>query len=220
MLTQTLLTPSTNIDAAKALLRRDATERRRTAVRDNPHAGAAVRDNFLGAIKVPAGIPISAYWPLEEEFDPRPLFTALHRRGHPFGLPVILGKGQPLLFRRWEPATELVRGSFRVMTPPPTAPEIAPELLLVPLLAFDRAGYRLGYGGGFYDRTIAKLRAAGEALAVGVTFAALEVPAVPRDDTDQPLDWIVTEREAIRVGAAPRGHPRTGDHMGSPLQRR
>jgi 5-formyltetrahydrofolate cyclo-ligase len=95
---------------------------------------------------------------------------------------------------------DLVRGSFRVMTPPPTALEIVPRLLLVPLLAFDRAGYRLGYGGGFYDRTIAKLRAAGETLAIGVTFATLEVPAVPRDETDQPLDWIVTEREAIRVG--------------------
>jgi len=200
LLTQTLLTPSAEIDAAKASLRRDATERRRAAVRDNPDAGAAVRDNFLGAVEVPAGIPVSAYWPLEEEFDPRPLFTALHRRGHPIGLPVILAKGQPLLFRRWEPATELVRGSFRVMTPPATALEIVPKLLLVPLLAFDRGGYRLGYGGGFYDRTIAKLRAADEALAVGVTFAALEVPAVPRDDTDQPLDWIVTEREAIRIG--------------------
>ncbi len=200
MLTQTLLTPSADIDTAKALLRRNATERRRVAVRDSPNAGAVVRDNFLAAVKVPAGIPVSAYWPLEEEFDPRPLFMELDRRGHPIGLPVILGNGQPLLFRRWEPATELVRGPFRVMTPPPTAPEIIPNLLLVPLLAFDRAGYRLGYGGGFYDRTIAKLRNAGEALAVGVTFAALEVPSVPRDDTDQPLDWIVTEREAIRIG--------------------
>ncbi len=200
LLTQTLFTPSADIDAAKASLRRVATERRREAVRDSPNAGAAVRDNFLSAVKLPAGIPVSAYWPLEEEFDPRPLFTALHRRGHPIGLPVILGKGQPLLFRGWEPAMELVRGPFRVMTPPPTAPEIIPKLLLVPLLAFDRAGYRLGYGGGFYDRTIAKLRNAGDALAVGVTFAALEVPAVPRDETDQPLDWIVTEREAIRIG--------------------
>ena len=204
MLTQTLLTTSADTDAAKASLRRDATERRRAAVRDNPNADAAVRDNFLGAVKVPAGMPISAYWPLEEEFDPRLLLTALHARGHPIGLPVILGKGRPLLFRRWEPSTELVRGSFRVMTPPPSAPEIVPKLLLVPLLAFDRAGYRLGYGGGFYDRTIAKLRSAGEAVAVGVTFAVLEVPAVPRDETDQPLDWIVTEREAIRVGATGR----------------
>ena len=204
LLTQTLLTTSADTDTAKASLRRDATERRRAAVRDNPHAGAAGRDNFLGAVNVAAGISISAYWPLEEEFDPRPLFTALHRRGHPIGLPVIVGKGQPLLFRRWEPTMELVRGPFRVMTPPSTALEIVPELLLVPLLAFDRAGYRLGYGGGFYDRTIAKLRAAGDALAVGVAFAALEVPAVPRDATDQPLDWIVTEREAIRAGATGR----------------
>lgn len=200
MLIQTLPTPSAEIDAAKASLRREATERRRAAAKYGADAGTAVRDHFLGAIKVPAGIPISAYWPLEEEFDPRPLFTALHRRGHPVGLPVILGRGQPLLFRRWEPGMDLVRGSFRVMTPPPTALEIVPRLLLVPLLAFDRAGYRLGYGGGFYDRTIAKLRAAGETLAIGVTFATLEVPAVPRDETDQPLDWIVTEREAIRVG--------------------
>jgi len=200
VLTQTLLTPKDEVDAAKAALRRAATERRRLAVRDNPGAGESVRDNFLAAIDVPAGIAASAYWPLEEEFDPRPLFTELHRRGHSIGLPVILGKGQPLLFRRWEPVTELVRGSFRVMTPPPTAPEILPRLLLVPLLAFDRDGFRLGYGGGFYDRTIAKLRSTGEALTVGVTFAALEVPAVPRDDTDQPLDWIVTEHEAIRIG--------------------
>ena len=200
MLTQTLPIASAEIDAAKVSLRRDAAERRRAAVHDNPSAGAVVRDNFLAAVKMPAGIPVSAYWPLEEEFDPRPLFMELHRRGHSIGLPVILGKGLPLLFRRWEPTTELVRGSFRVMTPPPSAPEIVPKLLLVPLLAFDRAGYRLGYGGGFYDRTISKLRAAGEALAVGVTFAALEVPVVPRDDTDQPLDLIVTEREAIRIG--------------------
>jgi len=200
LLIQALLTPSSGIGAAKASLRRAAAERRRAALRSNPQAGGAVRDNFLAAIEVPAGTPVSAYWPLEEEFDPRPLFADLHRRGHPVGLPVILGKGQPLLFRRWELATDLVRGPFRVLTPPPDAPEIIPRLLLVPLLAFDRAGYRLGYGGGFYDRTIAKLRAAGEALAVGVAFAALEVLAVPHDDTDQPLDWVVTEREALRIG--------------------
>jgi 5-formyltetrahydrofolate cyclo-ligase len=87
------------------------------------------------------------------------------------------------------------------MTPPPEAPEVVPSLLIVPLLAFDRAGYRLGYGGGFYDRTLQKLRGAGgDVLAVGVALSAQEVPAVPRDDTDQPLDWIVTEREAIAIG--------------------
>jgi 5-formyltetrahydrofolate cyclo-ligase len=188
-----------DIERAKSELRREAAERRRAAVQASPQASLAARDHFLGAITPVAGAAVSAYWPLEDEFDPRPLFMELHRRGHPIGLPVILGKGQPLLFRRWAADVALVRGSFRVMTPPAEAPEVVPQVLLVPLLAFDRAGYRLGYGGGFYDRTIAKLRAAGEVLAVGVAVAAQEVSAVPRDDTDEPLDWIVTEREAIRI---------------------
>jgi 5-formyltetrahydrofolate cyclo-ligase len=158
-----------------------------------------VRDQFLAVIVPAPGTTVSAYWPLDDEFDPRPLFMALHARGHPIGLPVVAGRGRPLLFRQWLPDMELVHGTFRVMTPPTDAPEVVPDLLLVPLLAFDRAGYRLGYGGGFYDRTIARLRAERAALAVGVAFAAQEVPAVPRDDTDQPLDWIVTEREALRV---------------------
>ncbi|MGE0118229.1 MAG: 5-formyltetrahydrofolate cyclo-ligase [Dongiaceae bacterium] len=196
-MTQALIADAAETDAAKRSLRSAAAERRRAAAA--PEAGARVRDNFLGAVRTPAGIPVSAYWPLEDELDPRPLFMELHRRGHPVGLPVILGKGRPLLFRRWHPEAALVRGAFRVMTPPADAPELVPTLLLVPLLAFDRAGYRLGYGGGFYDRTIAGLRASGDVLAVGVALAAQEVAAVPRDDTDQPLDWIVTERKAIRT---------------------
>jgi 5-formyltetrahydrofolate cyclo-ligase len=188
-----------DIESAKRDLRREAAERRRTAVQASPQAGPCVRDRFLAALRPATGAGVSAYWPLEDEFDPRPLFIELHRRGHPIGLPVILGKGQPLLFRRWTPDVALVRGSFRVMTPPPEAPEVVPQVLLVPLLAFDRAGYRLGYGGGFYDRTIAGLRASREVLAVGVALAAQEVSAVPRDDTDEPLDWVVTEQEAIRI---------------------
>jgi 5-formyltetrahydrofolate cyclo-ligase len=188
-----------DIESAKRDLRREAAERRRTAVQASPQASLGVRDRFLDAINPAAGAAVSAYWPLEDEFDPRPLFTELHRRGHPIGLPVILGKGQPLMFRRWVPDVALVRGSFRVMTPPAEAPEVVPQLLLVPLLAFDRAGYRLGYGGGFYDRTIAKLRTAGNALAVGVALAAQEVGTIPRDDTDEPLDWVVTDQEAIRI---------------------
>jgi 5-formyltetrahydrofolate cyclo-ligase len=187
------------MESAKRSLRREAAERRRTALETCPEAGHAVRDRFLEALEPPASAVVSAYWPLADELDPRPLFVELHRRGHPIGLPVILGKRQPLLFRRWTPDVVLVRGAFRVMTPPAEAPEVVPRLLLVPLLAFDRAGYRLGYGGGFYDRTIATLRAEQDILAVGVALAAQEVAQVPRDDTDEPLDWIVTEREAINV---------------------
>jgi 5-formyltetrahydrofolate cyclo-ligase len=188
-----------DIGSAKRAMRTAAAERRRAAAPGLSHAGSAARDRFLAAIDMPAGVPVSGFWPLDDEFDPRPLFQTLHGRGHPIGLPVVVGRGLPLLFRRWEPGMALVRGNFKVMTPPPEAPEVVPRLLLVPLLAFDREGYRLGYGGGFYDRTLAKLRAAGDALAIGVAFAMQEAAQVPRDDTDQPLDWIVTEREAIKI---------------------
>lgn len=188
------------IDSAKRNLRLQAAERRRQALGHREAAAIAVRDLFLRTFDLAPAVAISAFWPLDDEFDPRPLFMELQRRGHSVGLPVVAGKGQPLLFRHWLPDMDLVRGSFRVMTPPPESPEIVPDLLLVPLLAFDREGYRLGYGGGFYDRTIAKLRGERGALAVGVAFAAQEVPAVPRDDTDQPLDWIVTESDVVRLG--------------------
>jgi 5-formyltetrahydrofolate cyclo-ligase len=198
-LTQVPAAEAGDMENAKRDLRPAAAERRRAAVQAAPQAGLALRDRFLAAIAPAADIVVSAYWPLDDELDPRPLFMALHGRGHPIGLPVIVAKRQPLLFRRWTPDAALVRGPFRVMTPPAEAPEVVPRLLLVPLLAFDRTGYRLGYGGGFYDRTIAKLRAAGDVLAVGVALAAQEVAAVPRDGTDEPLDWVVTEREAIRI---------------------
>jgi 5-formyltetrahydrofolate cyclo-ligase len=194
-----------DIDAAKRALRIAAAERRRAAAPALVDAGHAACERFLAAVAIPAAVTVSGFWPLDGEFDPRPLFQALHARGHAIGLPVVVGRGQPLLFRRWEPGMALVRGNFKVMTPPPDAPEVVPRVLLVPLLAFDREGYRLGYGGGFYDRTLAKLRAAGDALAVGVAFAMQEVPAVPRDDTDQPLDWIVTEREAIAIARRTTG---------------
>ena len=189
------------IDAAKAELRAVAAERRREAVLSLPRAGEELRDRFLAAIPVAGHEIVSAFWPLADELDTRPLISALAARGHTIGLPVVIKRGLPLLFRRWTPDTALVQGPFRVMTPPPEALEVVPSLLIVPLLAFDRPGYRLGYGGGFYDRTLHKLRgAAGRILAVGVALSAQEVDAVPRDDTDQPLDWVVTEREAFAIG--------------------
>ncbi|HET6221835.1 MAG TPA: 5-formyltetrahydrofolate cyclo-ligase [Dongiaceae bacterium] len=192
--------PASSFDAAKRALRAEAGARRRAAVPALADAGIGLRDNFLAALRLPAGLAVSGYWPLSDEIDPRPLIHRLHGAGHPIGLPAVLGRGLPLAFRRWQPGLDLEIGTFGVLTPPLGAPEIVPALLLVPLLAFDRAGYRLGYGGGFYDRTLAGLRAGTEITAVGVAFALQEVPAVPRDATDQPLDWIVTEREAIRIG--------------------
>jgi 5-formyltetrahydrofolate cyclo-ligase len=115
---------------------------------------------------------------------------------------VVVGKGQPLIFRAWHPGLALVAGGFKTEVPPHSSPELAPEILIVPLLAFDSEGYRLGYGGGFYDRTLEKLRKTGRRpLAVGVAFSAQHVARVPRDHYDQPLDWIVTEKNAQAFAA-------------------
>ncbi|MGH6934229.1 MAG: 5-formyltetrahydrofolate cyclo-ligase [Dongiaceae bacterium] len=193
------------LDASKRALRFDMTARRRDAAPSLGHAGSAARDRLIAAIKLPPQAAVSGYWPLADEFDPRPILQRLNELGHDIGLPVVLGRGQPLLFRRWRPGMNLVQGSFKVMTPPPESPELVPNVVLAPILAFDRAGYRLGYGGGFYDRTLARLRANGEVLAIGTAFAMQEVPEVPHDDTDQPLNWIVTEREARAFAIGRRG---------------
>src|SRR5690606_6499006 len=144
------------------------------------------------------------YWPFGDEVDSRPLLHHFHEQGHVCAVAAVVARGRPLVFRRWRPGQTFVAGSLGEPAPPPDAPEVKPELLLVPLLAFDRRGYRLGYGGGYFDRTIAMLRAApdmagvGGVLAVGLAYAAQEVPALPTEGHDQRLDWIVTETEIIR----------------------
>jgi 5-formyltetrahydrofolate cyclo-ligase len=189
-----------DLSAIKAALRHDMTERRRdAAARAVPNAAEIARDNFLASIPLPSGATVSAFWPLPDEFDTRPIMFALHEAGHPIGLPVVEKRGLPLRFRVWEPGMPLVRGNFNVETPSKDQPECVPEILIVPLLAFDREGYRLGYGGGFYDRTIAGLRAMGPTIAVGYAYAGQEIDAVPHDGTDAQLDWVVTERAAVRI---------------------
>ncbi len=146
-----------------------------------------------------AGAPVSGYWPIKAELDVRPVLEILARKGHPIGLPVIDAKGEPLVFRRWEPGDVLIEAGFGTLVPGGDKAEVIPQVLLVPLLSFDRDGYRLGYGGGFYDRTLALLRGRQDTLAVGVAFSAQEVGSVPRDAFDQRLDWIVTESGSIQI---------------------
>jgi len=190
-----------SLAARKAALRREAKARRAVAARaatgDAP--GEAVCRRVLDAIPIADGAVVSAYWPMDDELDPRPLMRALHARGCTIGLPVVVGRGHALRFRRWRPGDVLHAGGFGTQVPGDACPEVRPRVLLVPLLAFDRAGYRLGYGGGFYDRTLAGLRAAGPLTAVGLAYGGQEVPQVPRDATDQRLDWIVTEAETIEI---------------------
>ncbi len=198
--------------ALKANLRREASARRKAAHAAHPQAGVALAQHFRTAIQVPAGAAVSGFWPMGDEIDVKPLLSQLHAAGHPVGLPVVVGKGLPLVFRAWHPGLALVAGGFKTEVPPPSAPELVPQILIVPLLAFDSEGYRLGYGGGFYDRTLEKLRNSGaRPLAVGVAFSAQHVARVPRDHYDQPLDWIVTEKSVQHFGiAAPARHAAEG----------
>ncbi len=180
----------------KAALRKAARATRTAAAKQASDAGAA----FLGRLPfLPPSAPVSAYWPMGSELDVYPAMTALHERGHPIGLPVMLGAARPLIFRHWSPGQDLEAAGFGTSEPSAEADEMEPQVLIVPLLAFDRQGYRLGYGGGFYDRTLANLRPKGGIIAIGAAFAEQEVESVPREATDLALDWIVTEREAICI---------------------
>ncbi len=184
------------LDDEKRRLRAEA-KRRRAAAAAAEGAAEALRDRLLADLALPEGAVVSAYWPMGSERDPRPLMAALHGRGHPLALPAVAGPERPLVFRAWAPGDPLRPAAFNTREPGPDKPELSPRVLLVPLLAFDRTGYRLGYGGGFYDRTLAQLRDSGDVFAVGVAYAAQEVAEVPRDGSDQPVDWIVTEAESI-----------------------
>lgn len=161
-------------------------------------ARLAIRDRYLTAFDPPPGTVVSAFWPMPGELDLRPLLEALHDRGCVCALPVVVRRHEPLEFRRWEPGAPLVTSRFGIAEPPSESPRVRPHHALVPLLAFDDEGYRLGYGGGFYDRTLTMLRAdgTGPLLAIGVGLEAQRRPALPREPFDERLDWLVTD-EAV-----------------------
>lgn len=189
------------VNPEKSRLRHEAMARRKEAHALARGAAAALRDNFLRRISVKAGQVVSGYWAMGEEIDPRPLMEALIDRGVRCCLPVTLERGLPLLFRAWTPQTELQPAGFGTHVPPAEAEQLEPDILLVPLLAYDSDGYRLGYGGGYYDVTLAALRKHKHITAVGVAYALQETEPLPREDHDQRLDWIVTERGARRFTA-------------------
>lgn len=141
------------------------------------------------------GVPLAGYMAMRTEIDPTPAMQEAAAHG-PVGVPVIIGAGQPLQFRVWERDCALIKGEFGAMIPQSGA-WITPQIVIVPLVAFDRNGGRLGYGGGFYDRTLEKLRAAQPTLAIGFAYAAQEDRTLPLEPTDQPLDLIVTEQGVI-----------------------
>jgi 5-formyltetrahydrofolate cyclo-ligase len=137
---------------------------------------------------------VSGFYPFTTEISVLPLLAKLASEGWTTALPVVLGKNLPLKFRAWTPGEPTVAGIWDIPMPPESALEVSPDVLLVPMLAFDKRGYRLGYGGGFYDRTLSELRKVKPIEAIGIAYAAQEIDAVPYGERDEPLDWILTER--------------------------
>ena len=140
---------------------------------------------------------VSAFASIGDEIATGPLLAALDEAGFTVGLPITGKIGTPLTFRRWTPQTQMVTGRMSIPEPPADAEIVVPDVLFVPLAAFDRRGHRIGYGAGFYDRTLAGLRAKKEIVAIGIAYAAQEVLFVANDAHDEPLDLIVTEKDTI-----------------------
>ena len=148
-------------------------------------------------LKIRVGVIVSGFMPMKSEINPLPLLRRLEEMGARIALPVIGGRGKPLVMRQWSFGEPLAAGVWGIREPKPEASEVDPDMLLVPLLAFDRAGYRVGYGGGYYDMTVTALRAKKQVTAIGIAFAAQEVGQVPRTERDVRLDLVLTETEII-----------------------
>lgn len=194
-----VLPPMTLGFASKEILRLRMSAERRDAAAARPDAGRHAARNFMDRVPIPAGATISLYHPMKDELDTKPLAAALIERGFRIALPVTPKKRGPLTFRAFRDGDPLSADRYGVMTPSEAAPEVRPSIVVTPLLAFTRDGKRLGYGGGYYDRTLAAMREAGDVLAVGFAFGAQEVETMPFGRNDQRLDMIVTEREAIEA---------------------
>ena len=186
----------------KRLLRERMKGERRTAAKKRPDAARHAARNFMQSIPMPADGAdsrfVSVYFPIQTELDTEPLAAALIEKGFSVALPVTLKKKSPLIFRAYSPGDPLLTGAYGEKVPIESAKTVSPAIVVLPLLAFNRRGDRLGYGGGFYDRTLAELRKADAVLAVGYAFGAQEVDDIPTAPLDERLDWVVTEREAIR----------------------
>lgn len=163
------------------------------AERGGDQAAAATR---LRGVLVPfAGQVLAGYWPMRGEADPLP---AMATHDGPCCLPVVPGRDTPLIFRAWAPGAPLDAGPFGTRHPRGSAAVLVPQALIVPLAAFDAAGHRIGYGGGYYDRTLAALRAAGPVTAIGFAFASQQIARVPSGPFDQQLDLVVTDQDTFR----------------------
>jgi 5-formyltetrahydrofolate cyclo-ligase len=190
-----------DLEAQKRASRREALKRR-TQLHEKQKARAplALARTGLALAEAEPGAAVSGFYPYKSEIDILPLLARLNSEGFITCLPIVKAERQPLIFRRWAPGEPTIPGIWDIKMPAETAPEVEPDLLLVPLLAFDSTGYRLGYGGGYYDRTLAALRARKSITAIGVGYAGQEIEHVPRGPRDEPLDYILTEAGLRQCG--------------------
>jgi 5-formyltetrahydrofolate cyclo-ligase len=179
-------------DLKKAMRREAKAARNRAFAHHGPGASEAVARHGIGFAGKPAPAVVSGFLAIGDEIDPTPLMRRLLGEGYRLCLPVMEGKGRPLVFRAWAPGEPLAETTWGIREPLPEAPVLDPDIVLGPLLAFDAAGYRLGYGGGFYDRTLARLRALKPIVSIGIAFDEQRVDAVPHVDYDERLDWVLT----------------------------
>jgi 5-formyltetrahydrofolate cyclo-ligase len=183
--------PSKQHLRAAALARRDA-----LWAEDRAAAAQAIAARGL-PFEVTSGMIVAGYSPIRSEIDPTPLMRRLAARGAQLALPVIAGRDRPLTFRTFSPGDKLVAGPLGILEPSPEAVEIIPDVVLTALAAFDRAGHRIGYGAGHYDRTLAQLRAIRTIAAVGLAFAVQEIADIPAGPHDAALDYVLTEAQSF-----------------------
>ena len=176
---------------AAALAARDA-----LTLEQRGAAARAIAERGL-PIEITRGTVVSGYSPIRSEIDPVPLMRKLAAQGARLALPAVMARGKSLAFRAWSASDRLMLGPLGILEPSPAAAEVIPDIMLVPLAAFDRAGHRIGYGAGHYDYTLAHLRKLKHIIAVGLAFAAQEIEAVPALPHDVALDYVLTETEAF-----------------------
>jgi 5-formyltetrahydrofolate cyclo-ligase len=184
-------------ERTRALTRRAAAHARHGAA-----AGEALARHGLGFLALPPSVVVSGFAAIRDEIDPAQLLARLAGEGHRLALPVMQGKGRPLQFRAWAPGDAVASAHWGIAEPLSDKPEVYPDVVLVPLLAFDVHGYRLGYGGGFYDRSLQSLRAKKPIIAVGIGYDELRIDAVPHLDYDERLDWVLTPSGPLRCAAS------------------
>lgn len=185
---------------SKKLLRDAARARRRALAKTIPDFAARLAAH-APALDIAPNSLIGAYAALPDEADPHLLLKALAADGHSLAFPRVEAKGAPLVFHHWKPGRELTRGAFGIAEPSADWPVAHPRILLIPLLAFDKRGHRLGYGGGYYDRTLEALRASGSIRAIGIAYAGQEIDSIPDENHDHLLDTIATEEGVRRFSA-------------------